>query len=364
MSISPERILVIKLRATGDVVLATPVIENLRQGFPRARITFLTEEASADILRWNPFLDELIVLPIRRWERTGIRGSWREQARFYRDLRRKRFDLAIDLFGNPRSAVLTLLTGAPKRVGYAFRGRRHAYNTVVTPGDQARHEVMFHLDALEALDIPVNTNLPRIAIPRAAEVRARRWLREEVLGGRADRADRADHADRSRRAVRPIIGLNPGGGWAIKRWPPDYFGRLADALIEEYGVEVLVLWGPGEERIVEEVTGAMKHRPLILPAATLSELGAYLKCCRLLVSNDSGPMHMAAALNVPTIGIFGPTDPLAQGPWGDGHGVVRQENVDCLGCNRTDCPIGNICMTTLVPDDVLAKIRSFLPVKT
>ncbi len=352
MSISPERILVIKLRATGDVVLATPVIENLKQRFPQARLSFLTEAASADILRWNPFLDELIVLPIRRWERTGIWGSWREQARFYRDLRRKRIDLAIDLFGNPRSAVLTWLTGAPNRVGYAFRGRRHAYNMVVTPGDQTKHEVMFHLDALEALDIPVTTNRPRVAIPRAAEGRARRWLRENACGDRADRADR------------PIIGLNPGGGWAIKRWPPDYFGRLADALIEEYGVEVMVLWGPGEERIVEEVTGAMKHRPLILPEATLSELGAYLKCCRLLVSNDSGPMHMAAALNVPTIGIFGPTDPLAQGPWGEGHGVVRQENVDCLGCNRTDCPIGNICMTTLKPDDVLTRIRSFLPVKT
>ncbi len=349
MSTSPERILVIKLRATGDVVLATPVIENLKRHFPSARLSFLTEAASADILRWNPFLDELIVLPIRRWERTGFRGSWREQARFYRNLRRKRFDLAIDLFGNPRSAVLTWLTGASNRVGYAFRGRRHAYNTVVTPSNEIRHEVLFHLEALEALNVPVTTNRPRITVPRLAGGKARRWLREN---GSADRTDRA------------IIGLNPGGGWAIKRWPPGYFGRLADALIEEYDVDVLVLWGPGEEGIVEEVTAAMKHRALVLPEATLSELGAYLEHCRLLVSNDSGPMHMAAALNVPCIGIFGPTDPLAQGPWGDGHGVVRKESVDCLGCNRIDCPIGNICMTTLEPEDVLAKARTFMAVET
>ena len=346
MSLTPERILVIKLRATGDVVLSTPVIENLKRRFPRARISFLTEEASADILRWDAFLDDLIVLPVGRWKRAGFWRSWREQACFYRNLRRKRFDLAIDLFGNPRSAVLTWLSGAENRVGYAFRGRRLAYNTVVTPRGQAGHEVLFHLEALEALDIPVVTTRPVVAIPGAAERKANRWLCGHIQGNGT------------------VIGLNPGGGWAIKRWPPDRFGRLADALIDEFGVDVLVTWGPGEEGLVEEVAGAMRNRPLVIPAATLAELGAYLKRCRLLVSNDSGPMHMAAALDVPTVGIFGPTDPLAQGPWGDGHGVVRKESVDCLGCNRTECPIGNICMTTLEPGEVLARIRSYIPVGT
>ncbi len=342
----PKRILAIKLRATGDVVLATPVIENLRRRFPRARISFLTEEASADVLRWNPFLDDLIVLPVRRWKRAGFRRSWREQARFYRNLRRKRFDLAIDLFGNPRSAVLTWLTGAQDRVGYAFRVRRLAYNIVVNPPEQAGHEVLFHLEALEALDVPVATDRPVVAIPGSADARARNWLDENVPENRA------------------VVGLNPGGGWTVKRWPPDRFGRLADALIDEYGVEVLILWGPGEEGIAAEVAGAMRNRPLLLPAVNLAELGAYLKRCLLLVSNDSGPMHMAAALNVPTVGIFGPTDPRAQGPWGEGHGVVRKESVDCLGCNLTACTIGNICMTTLEPGEVLAKLRPYFPVGT
>ncbi len=340
----PRRILIVKLRATGDVVLATPVIENLKRRFPRARLAFLTEEASADVLRWNPMLDELIVLPLRRWGSLGILGSWREQARFYRNLRRKRFDLAIDLFGNPRSALLTRLTGAPHRVGYAFRVRRLAYTTVVTPPDRPQHEVLFHLEALEALDIPAAADRPHVAIPGTAEEKADRWLREHAPDARA------------------VIGLNPGGGWAIKRWPPEYFGRLADALIDGYGVDVLILWGPGEEEIVAQVTGAMRNRPHVLPAATLAELGAFLKRCGLLVSNDSAPMHMAATLNVPTVGIFGPTDPRAQGPWGDGHGVVRKESVDCLGCNRTKCPIGNICMTTLEPGELLERVRAYIPV--
>ena len=343
MSEDPRRILVIKLRATGDVVLATPVIENLKRRFPRARLSFLTEEASADVLRWNPLLDELIVLPLRRWGILGIRGSWREQVRFYRNLRRRRFDLAIDLFGNPRSALLTQLTGAPDRVGFAFRMRRRAYTTVVTPSGQPGHEILFHLEALEALDIPVATDRPRVAVPGTADRKAAAWLREHAPDART------------------LIGLNPGGGWAIKRWPPEFFGRLADALIDEYGANVLILWGPGEEERVTRVTGAMHNRPLVLPKATLAELGAFLKRCGLLVSNDSAPMHMAAAMNVPTVGIFGPTDPRAQGPWGDGHGVVRKESVDCLGCNRIKCPIGNICMTTLEPGEVLEKIRAYIP---
>lgn len=342
----PRRILVIKLRATGDVVLATPVIENLKRRFPRALLSFMTEEASADILRWNPLLDELIVLPLRRWGSRGIRGSWREQVRFYRDLRRRRFDLAIDLFGNPRSAVLTWLTGAPVRVGYAFRVRRHAYTTVVMPSGQPGHEVLFHLKALEALHIPVATDRPRIAIPGTADVKAGAWLGEHAPDART------------------VIGLNPGGGWTIKRWPPEFFGRLADTLIDEYGVVVLILWGPGEEGLVARTTSAMRNRPLVLPEATIAELGAYLKRCGLLISNDSAPMHMAAALNVPTVGIFGPTDPRAQGPWGDGHAVVRKESVDCLGCNRIKCPIGNICMTTLEPGALLEQIRTHIPAGT
>lgn len=337
-----ESILIIKLRATGDVILATPVIENLKKNFPKARLSFLTEEASADILRWNPFLDELLVLPIKHWQRKGFWRTWREQFRFYRNLRRKRFELVIDLFGNPRSALLTWLTRASTRVGYAFRGRRYAYTTVVRPQQQTRHEVLFHLEALETLGISIKSKNPTIVIPSNYEKQASRWLGENITGNRT------------------LIGLNPGGGWAIKRWSPEYYGQLADALIAEYGVAVLILWGPGEEWIADEVTRKMKHCPHILPEVTLGELGAYLKCCRLLVSNDSGPMHMAAALNVPTIGIFGPTDPNAQGPWGDGQGVVRQENVDCLGCNRTSCPIGNVCMTTLYPSEVMLKIRSVL----
>ena len=347
MSIVPKRILIIKLRAIGDVVLATPVIENLKQHFPEAHLTFLTEEASAEVVRWNPFLDELIVLPLKSWKQLGFTKSWRMQIKFYLNLRRKRFDLVIDLFGNPRSALLTWLTGASERIGYDFRGRHYAYNRVISTRNKSiRHEVLFHLDSLSALDVPAQVRNPLVVVPKMAMIRAVRWLTDKNM------------------VNRKIIGLNPGGGWDIKRWPPDKFGRLADLLINHFDVEILILWGPGEEQLVEEVVNSMKHSPQVLPQTTLLELAGYLQCCHLLISNDSGPMHIAAALDVTTIGIFWPTDPEGQGPWGNKHIVVQQDKVDCLGCNRTDCLIGNICLTTLEPEDVLAKIDASLPSKT
>lgn len=338
----PKRILIIKLRAIGDVVMATPVIEILRRRFPDRHIAFLTEEASADIVSNNPFLDECITLPRRSWQALPWWKSWPARFRFYRDLRRRQFDLVIDLFGNPRSALLTLLSGAPHRLGYAFRGRKYCYTRAVPPRGGQIHEVEFHFDALRAIDVPVLPVMPRIDVPPDLIQKARQWLAENGI------------TDRQK-----LIGLNPGGGWAIKRWPPDRFAALADALVEAYDARILLLWGPGEQPIIDAVVRHMKRKALVLPPASLIELAAYIQHCSLLISNDSGPMHIAAGLGVPTIGIFGPTNPLLQGPYGPGHRIVREETVPCLGCNRVTCDIGNVCMTHLEPETVLAAVREY-----
>lgn len=340
-SSDPQRILIVKLRAIGDVVMATPVIENLRNRFPNSHIAFLTEEASADAVRFNPFLDECIVLPRKSWQQMSWRKSWPGQIAFLRGLRQKRFDLVIDLFGNPRSALLTWMTNAPQRVGYAFRIRKYAYTQAIEPRGGDVHEVEFHLDALRALHIPVRTTAPRLDTPDELRLRAGQWM--EIQGATDGR---------------PLVGLNPGGGWAIKRWPPDRFATLADLLTDRYDARILLLWGPGERSIIETVAGGMKTQALLLPEVSLAELCAFLRHCTVVISNDSGPMHMAAAVGVPTVGIFGPTHPVLQGPYGPGHRFIREETVACLGCNRLSCPIGNICMTRLAPETVFDVVRT------
>lgn len=319
-----QRILVIKLRAIGDVLLSTPVIQNLREHFPDARIDFLTEQFAADVVSGNPWLSNVITFDRERESSVGLVTR----------IRRMRYDLIIDLFCNPRSALITALSGSLCRVGFPFRGRKYAYNMVVPPRGREVHNVEFNLDALRRLDIPVIHFQPHFPLTTAVREFAEEWLRSE-------------HLD-----AKPVVGLSPTGGWATKRWVS--FAQLGDVIAEKYGASILLLWGPGEEDAALAIQQKMKHPATLIPKTSLLQLGAVIERCSYIVSNDSGPMHIAAALDVPTLGIFGPTDPNLQGPFGKKHRWIRNEGLECLGCNLTACPIGNICMAQLEVDAVVA----------
>lgn len=323
-------ILLIKLRAVGDVVLSTVVLKNLKEALPEAKIDVLTEPAGAGVLEGNPFLAQTVVYDRRRMSGPGL----------IRLIRSRRYDAVIDLFCNPRTALVTRLSGARVRVGYRFRGRTYAYNTVVEPRGGVVHNTQFNLDALERIGVPIVDRSLHI-VPGEPD--------EEKAGGIL-----AEH--RGRR----IVAINPGGGWTVKRWPLDRFARLADMLIDELGVDILLLWGPGEGEEIEHLRRRMKHRPLVPPATKLLELAAILKRCWFMVSNDSGPMHIGAAMGIPVVGIFGPTNPLLQGPFGHQHQTVRNEGLPCLGCNLTACPIGNPCMLELSVERVMEAVRAML----
>ncbi len=150
-----------------------------------------------------------------------------------------------------------------------------------------------------------------------------------------------------------VVGLNPSGGWSTKRWGLEHYAKLGDLISERYKASIILLWGPGEDADAEFIQRHMKAKAHLIPRTTLSQLGAIIGRCSFIVSNDSGPMHIAAALNVPTLGIFGPTNPFQQGPYGKNHRWVRKDDLDCLECALTKCPIGNICMTTLEVESVM-----------
>ena len=329
-------VLVIKPRAIGDVVLSTVVLPNLRAAFPGARIAFLTERAAGDIVRDNTFVDEPIVFD-------------REKDSFLdllRRLRRERYDLVFDLFCNPRSAQMTFATGAPVRVGYPFRGRAWAYNVHVETRADRVHNTEFNLDALSALDIPLIERrlcfpLPEDRLERMAAVTAEFRTR----GG-------------------PLIALNPSGTWGSKRWGLQHFARLGDMLVEALDASIVLLWGPGEEGDVETIRSAMRHPASAAPPTGIGELGALLAQCDYTISNDSGPMHISAAVGTSTLGIFGPTNPLLQGPFGARCAWVRLDGLDCLGCNLTRCEIGNICMRDLTEETVLRAFMNLTPERT
>jgi heptosyltransferase III len=320
-----NRILVIKLRAIGDVLLSTPVVQNLRDQFPLAQIDFLVDKFAVEVVVGNPWVSNVFT-----FDRKIDSG-----ASIIRQVRERNYDLIIDLFSNPRSAILTGLSGARYRAGFPFRWRKYAYNIIIPPRAGNIHNIDFNLDALRRLGIPVHHFHPFFPLDKGAIEFAGQWIRTKSLAGQT------------------IVGLNPSGGWYTKRWGLEHYARLGDLIAERHRASIILLWGPGEEEDVRFIEGRMKMPAHCIPTTSLSQLGAIIQRCTFLVSNDSGPMHMAAALQVPTLGIFGPTNPRQQGPYGDMHKWIRNEELDCLECSLTKCPIGNVCMTQLEVDRVM-----------
>ena len=320
-----NRILVIKLRAIGDVLLSTPVVQNLHDHYPLAQIDFLADKFAADVVIGNPWVSNVLTFDRKNDSGVGM----------IRRVREKKYDLIIDLFSNPRSAIITGLSGARFRAGFPFRWRKYAYNIIIPPRAGNIHNIDFNLDALRRLDIPVHHFQPYFPLEGRAKQFAAEWFRGENLVGKQ------------------VVGLNPSGGWYTKRWGLEHYARLGDLIAERHRASIILLWGPGEEDDVRIIEGGMKTPSHRIPKTTLSQLGAIIQQCTFVVSNDSGPMHIAAALEVPTLGIFGPTNPRQQGPFGEMHRWIRNEELDCLECSLTKCPIGNVCMTQLEVDRVM-----------
>ncbi len=332
----PRRILLIKLRAIGDVVLATPALAECRKAFPAAQIDFLTEPPSRQVLEGNPHVDHVLL-----YDR---HAPLPERLRLLRRIRRLRYDLVCDLFGNPRSAFLTYLSGAPVRVGFDFRGRRMAYNVRVPPRGHLVHEVEFNLDALRAVGVSVGGPRLEFPVPPGARESVVTWLEKEKLSKRL------------------LIGVNNSGGWEAKRWLPERVAELARWLVKSKRASVIVLWGPGEHSMAHEIVTRVGPGVWMAPPTDLHQLAALLGYLRLLVTTDSAPMHLAAAVGTKVVALFGPTNPLLQGPFGSGHKVVRNESLGCLACNRTVCDDGR-CMSQLSVEAVASACEQVLKVE-
>ncbi|HLF15578.1 MAG TPA: glycosyltransferase family 9 protein [Bacteroidota bacterium] len=318
-----KRILLIKLRAIGDVLLSTAVLPDVRAAFPDASVDFLTEKFCAGVLEGNPAVSTLLVFdPMNEGGPDLVRR-----------VRRNRYDMVIDLFGNPRSAVLTLLSGARIRVGYRFNWRALCYNRIVEPRGGEVHNVEFNLDALRRIGIPTGAGRPFFPVDPDAERFADNFFARRTGGGR-------------------VVALNPGGGWISKKWRPEQFAALGRKIGDREGATILVLWGPGEESEAGSVRDAIGPAAVLAPATTLKQLASLLKRSSILVTNDSGPMHIAASLGVPVVAIFGPTVARLQGPVFTESAIVVKSGLDCLGCGYTLCPIGNPCMVDLSLEDV------------
>lgn len=328
-----SRILVRATNWIGDAVMAEPAISALRAAYPTANITMLARPAIADLFRAHPWIDQVIV-----YEHRGRHAGWAGKWRLASELRRRNLDLAI-LFQNAfEAALLTMLAGIPRRYGYATDGRRWLLTDAVPldPATLREHQTRYYLDLLRPLGIDRPATAPRLFVTPEEDEAAGKRLRD---AGVADRDI--------------ILGLNPGSTYgSAKRWLPERFAETVDRLARTFGARIVIVGAPGEESLGESIAARMHSAPAVLSGRTsIRELMAVIKRCHLFLTNDTGPMHIAAAFGVPVVAVFGPTDARTTAPFGDQHTMVRRP-VECSPCLLRACPIDHRCMTRITVEDV------------
>jgi len=310
----PRKILVIRLRYIGDVLLSTPCLTALRKKFPEAKICYLAENSAAPALENNPDISETIVCS----RSAGII----EQLHLVRRLRGEKFDLVFDFLGNPRSALYTFFTGSRCRVGFNVRIRKIFYNAVVRPfpGEDEPDAIDVYLNALKFAGIEPAGRKTVLRLKEEETGKAEEFLRK--LGVKPGN---------------PVAALNPGGSRRAKRWPIENFARLADMLSGD-GIKVMIFSGPDEAETREKMSALMKSRPVFNEYADLRATAALIQKCSCFVSNDTGPMHIGPAVGTPTIAIFGSSNPKIWFPYSEeqGHRAIKKY-LHCWPCFQDDC---------------------------
>jgi heptosyltransferase II len=319
----------------GDAVMTTPAMSRVRAAFPSAEITLAANPTVAELLRHHPGCDRILV-----YDKKEVHHGLGGLLRFCAELRKERFDLAI-LFQNAiEAAIMTTVAGIPRRAGYNTDCRGLLLTHSVSGWRRARrfHHTDYYLNMLAGLGLQGGDG--RLRLHCTEEELA--WAREQLPG-------------------KMWVAINPGATYgSAKRWFPERFAAVADELAGEFSARILLVGGPDERSIAGEVAANMRTQPLNVAGKTsVRELMALLSQCRLLVTNDSGPMHVAAAFGVPIAAIFGSTDHTTTSPLAPSCRIVRTPTA-CAPCLKTECPTDHRCMTAVSVEDVLGAARNLL----
>ena len=339
-------VLVVRLSALGDVLFALPAVRALLASGRAERVSWLVEDRAAGLLAGIPGLADVVIFPRRRASR------W--PGHFLR-LAARRDDLVLDLQGNLKSRLQLAFLRAPRKVGFnpvlAREGSHRAFTEQVAPPPWAQHRVAQSLALVAALGVPVARRPPRPPLPIDEAARARVGL---ALAALPDDATQGG----GRRA--PLVVLHPGTSafGEFKRWSPERFAATGLALARQDGARVLVTGGPGEEALVAAVRAAAPGTLHAAPRGGLPDLLALLAAADLVIASDSLPLHLANFLGTPVVGLYGPKDPAATGPFFDRSAVVRA-GVACSPCTLRRCG-DRICMEWLAVEPVLAAARGLL----
>ena len=335
---APRRILVVKLDHLGDVLLATPVFSNLRRAYPDAELHALTGAWSRVVLEKHPDVNKVLEYNSPVFCRTGQPTSLRETFQLYKQLRHQKYDLLVTLRSDWRTLCFALLRVTPKRLD---RAALQVANKLGAPQFTGTHETTRNLDVLHKAGIPTPIQTTTFSVGEEDE----KWA--------SDFLDSL-HIDRER----PLIAIHPGSPIPIKRWMPDRYAELANWLIARKRAQILFVGVEDEIPIITDIQGLMRAETNNIAGKTsLTQLASILQKCNVFVGNDSGPMHLAAAVGTRTIGLYGPGDPTRFGPVGPMCQTIRRKT-DCPPCPETTCRFGEDgCMSAIRVTDVIQTLE-------
>jgi len=334
---SLQKILVRSTNWVGDAVMTTPALVALRSQYPQAEIVVLANPLVAELFQFHPSVDRVMIYDKKGWHQ-GVRGM----LRLVKEIRTEHFDAAFMLQNAIEAALIAWFARIPRRAGYTTDGRRLLLNypVTVTAADKQLHHTDYYLGLLTQLGISGGDNKLCLACSETEQ----RWA-GEVL--------QSDN----------VIAINPGAAYgSAKRWLPERFAAVADTLALHYDARILLTGGPGEIEIGADIAAAMKCQPLNkIGKTSVREMMSLLAHSRLLVTNDSGPMHVAAAFSTPIVAVFGPTDHTTTCPASANVKIVRKQ-VDCAPCMLRQCPTDHRCMTEITAADVIIAAKQLLDV--
>lgn len=340
LDIDIKNILVIRLDRIGDMVMTTPIFRAMKEKWPDVQITVLTNPVSKNVVINNPFIDCILV-----YDRENKNKSLCSRLFFLKDVRKRGFDLVVDpyLDYELNTAIITCFVGSRYRLGFEFAGRGIFYNiryhsNVFPVFADKKHMIDHYLDLVTCLGIETKKRQPEVFLSTEEREKAFRLLEKDGVN--------PDNR---------VVGIHPGGNYESQRWPIERFAAISDYLIASYGMKVILFGGRDERHLISEFRDRAVKTPIILDKLNLREFMSVLSNCSLFLCNNSGPLHIATALNIPTVSTMGPTVPFHWWPCGKNHTVLRKD-LDCSPCKKGICETHE-CMKLITTNDFLAAVE-------
>lgn len=333
-----KKILIINVNWLGDVLLSTASIRAVKKAFPESYLACMVPSRCVEVLKDNPNLDEIIVFDEKATHKGLI-----AKIKFIKELKKKRFDIVFLFHRSFTRALMVFLAGIPERVGYFTKKRGRLLTKKIAPPEEEMHRLNYYLNIVESYGIKSDGRYYEFFISG----NDREYIDSQLKKLAIEKNDF-------------VVVINPGGNWQPKRWPKEKFAELSDRLINELGAKIIISGSDKDITLADEISALMNTKPIILAGKTnLKQLGALMETADLVISADSGPMHIAAAMGTDLITLFGPTKASLTGPLGKGRIITIQKEIGCkIPCYEISCK-NNRCMEAIDVEYVFKEVKRF-----